>query len=234
MIQGIDVSKYQGLIEWAKVVESGLVQFGFCKATERTGVDSQFNNNWKGMQDVGLLRGAYHFARTDRPVAQEVDHFLTSVGDLKPTDMLVLDIEESNLTGPAFSDWVLGWLEQVEQKAGVTPFVYTYGPFWAMHIAQPSAEVVQKFKKYPLWLAAYTTKPELYLPKIWKESGWTIWQKSGNVAAPGEPILYVPGIRGPVDRNVFKGSLDELKALGYNLHPATNNQFSRIVNIFES
>lgn len=230
MIQGIDVSKYQGKIDWQQVADSGLVQFAVCKSTERTGVDSQFQNNWQGIKAVGLLRGAYHFARTDRTFVQEVEHFLNTVGQVGPTDILVLDIEESNLVGPAFTDWVLGWLEQVEQKSGVIPFVYTYGPFWTMHVGTPPEEVIKKFQKYPLWLAAYTKNPDLYLPKIWKPMGWTLWQKSGNVAAPGEPILYVPGIKGAVDRNVFKGSLDDLKKIALNLHSPTSGSVGSSAN----
>ena len=60
---GIDVSHYNGEVDWFSVSDSD-VKFAFAKATEGTSmVDDRFANNWKGMGDAGLLRGAYHFAR---------------------------------------------------------------------------------------------------------------------------------------------------------------------------
>jgi lysozyme len=218
MIEGIDVSRWQGKIDWQKVADSKLIEFAVCKATERNKVDREFKNNWEKIPQVGLIRGAYHFARTDNTFIQEADHFLNTLGPLTATDMLVLDIEESTIKGTAFTDWVLGWLEYVEQKTGKVPFVYTYGPFWAAHIGKPSLDVIKKFQKYPLWLAAYTKNPDIFIPSIWKQNSWTIWQKSGNIAAPGEPLFYVPGITGPVDRNVFRGTSVEFKQLLLNLH----------------
>jgi len=218
MIEGIDVSKYQGKIDWQKVVDGGLVQFAVAKATERKGVDPRFKDNWDGIKKVGLLRGAYHFARTNRTFVEEAEHFLKSIGSVEAEDVLVLDIEESTIKNLEFTTWVLGWLEYVEKKSGKIPFIYTYGPFWETHVGKPSLEVVAKFQEYPLWLAAYTKDPEKFVPKIWKKLGWTLWQKSGNIAAPGEPLLFVPGITGVVDRNIFRGTLPELKKIVLNLH----------------
>lgn len=219
MIQGIDVSKYQGKIDWQKVLNSGLVQFAICKATEKTTVvDSQFKNNWQGIKDVGLLRGAYHFARTTKSPKEEADHFLNTIGSVTIEDMLVLDIEVSALKGTAFTDWVLGWQEHVEDSVGKMPVIYTGGPFWDAQDGNPTPDVISKLQKYPLWLAAYTNNPDKFVPKVWKDLGWTLWQKSGDVAAPGDTVLHVPGINGVVDKNVFKGTTEELKQIVLNLH----------------
>jgi len=233
MIQGIDVSKYQGKIDWNKVAASGLVQFAYSKATENaTSVDSQFKNNWNGMKDAGIIRGAYHFARTHNDPIKEANHFTTTVGsELLATDSLVLDIEESKLIGPPFINWVLAWLEQVEKTTGKIPIVYTYGPFFDTQDGNPSSEVIDKLLKYPLWLAAYTVNPDKYTPKVWKTVGWTIWQKSGNVAAPGDSILYVPGINGAVDKNVFKGSLEDFKKFVLNLHTPLLGQIGEVFDL---
>ncbi len=60
---GIDVSHYQGEVDWS-LVASGDVKFAFAKATEGTHfTDDRFSRNWRHMQEVGLFRGAYHFAR---------------------------------------------------------------------------------------------------------------------------------------------------------------------------
>src|SRR5690348_14694718 len=60
-VTGIDVSHYQGTVDWAKVAGSGR-KFGIVKATEGTGyIDSSFAANWSAMKKAGVLRSAYHF-----------------------------------------------------------------------------------------------------------------------------------------------------------------------------
>src|SRR5581483_7236413 len=61
--KGIDVSHYQGTINWTSVKNSG-VSFAFIKATEGLTIkDQDFDANWAGAKAVGIVRGAYHFAR---------------------------------------------------------------------------------------------------------------------------------------------------------------------------
>ena len=70
-LQGIDVSHYQGFVNWKQVKAAGYA-FGIAKATGGTRfVDSQFHNNWQGMREAGLVRGAYHFFHADEnPIDQ--------------------------------------------------------------------------------------------------------------------------------------------------------------------
>ncbi len=63
-IEGIDVSKHQGKIDWAKVKAQNLIKFAYIKATEgKNGKDDRFDINWREAHANGLLRGAYHFFR---------------------------------------------------------------------------------------------------------------------------------------------------------------------------
>ncbi|MBL0015595.1 MAG: hypothetical protein IPP17_03940 [Bacteroidetes bacterium] len=92
-IRGIDVSRYQGKIEWAKVKQAG-IRFAFIKATEGTDyVDPYFAVNWDEAKDKGIARGAYHFFRPAQDGKAQAEHFLKQVkwtkGDLPP----VLDLE---------------------------------------------------------------------------------------------------------------------------------------------
>lgn len=218
-IEGIDVSGANGVIDWSKVAQAPNVNFVFCKATEGvTFTDAQFQKNWQAIKDGGWVRGAYHFARHNDPI-EEADHFLEIVGlDLEDTDMLVLDIEVSNLTGPKFVEWVLSWVERIEEKTCRTPIIYTGGPFFDSHDGKPSPEVLEKLSKYPLWLAAYTNTPDKFVPPAWKDTGWSLWQKSGDVAPRGSQVLRVPGIKTNVDRNIWRGDLDSLKDFALSLH----------------
>lgn len=232
MLEGIDVSNAQGVIKWDVVAASGKVAYVVCKATEgSTFVDTQFRTNWAAVKAHGFVRGAYHFARPVNDPTVEADHFASTVGTLDPEDMLVLDIESSNIVGPQFVNWVLTWLERVEQKTGTTPIVYTGGPFFDSHDGSPDQATMDKLARFPLWLAAYTTTPDKFVPPAWKHVGWKFWQRSGDVAASGDAVLHVPGINGNVDRDEFAGTLDELKAFALNLHPGKDNAFTDVVDI---
>lgn len=224
MIDGIDVSKYQYTIDWNKVVASGKIFFAFCKATDgQLGVDEKFKINWAGIKKCGLIRGAYHFAQPDISMNDpiiEADHFIDTVGPLDPEDMISLDIEKAGdlPVGVAFTSWVLAFLERVEERTGVLAIVYSGGPFFDQHDGTPSVDVMTRLARYPFWLAAYVKNPENYIPPEWKHLGWKFWQKAGDVAAPGDTPLHVPGIGSVVDHDVFKGTVEELKAFAASLH----------------
>ena len=74
-IQGIDVSHYQGSINWTSVKNSGKT-FAFCKATEGTTyTDPTFATNWAAMKNVGLIRGAYHFGHPGSDPISQANRF---------------------------------------------------------------------------------------------------------------------------------------------------------------
>ena len=120
-LHGIDVSGWQGAVDWGAVRRSGRL-FAFAKATEgQTFVDSTFGANRVGMAGAGLtLRGYYHFARPDRnSAAAEANHFLRTVGPLGPGEVPVLDLEVA--PGPGIGDWAAEWLARVALGTGRTP-----------------------------------------------------------------------------------------------------------------
>jgi lysozyme len=191
-IPGIDVSTYQGAINWQAVSQSG-IKFAYAKASEGTTIkDKHFAENWNGMGQNGVLRGAYHFYRVANDPAQQADNFLSCLptkplqpGDLPPA----LDLEEqgdqSHIPG------ILQWLNIVQQAVGRQPVIYTATGFWA-----DAAQLAT----YPLWVANYGVS-QPHLPKGW--TVWTFWQYADNGS--------VPGIAGNVDHNWFNGPLDRLR-----------------------
>lgn len=233
MIDGIDVAYAQGKINWGSVAAAGNIKFACAKISEgASGVDPQIVNNWQPIKDNGIIRGAYHFARPDgdpNDAVIEATHFISKIPSLELEDFLALDVEVSQIQGSKFVEWVLAWIETVELKTGKMPFIYTGGPFFTQYAGTVSATVKDKLSKYPLWLAAYVKNPDKFVPQIWKETGWTIWQKSGDIAASGETPLRVKGINSVVDYDVFKGSEEDLKSLILNLHSGSNNGASSAV-----
>jgi lysozyme len=200
---GIDVSHWQGSVDWAKVRSDGIT-FAFMKATEGTSyVDPTLTTNWAGAQAAGVYRAAYHFARPSTAAgsaATQARFFVSQagvfqgVGDLPP----VLDLEATGGLGPAaLRSWVATWLSTVEQLTGRTPILYFSPSFWVDHLGNSTA-----FTRYPLWIAHYTTGQPT-VPGGWPT--WTFWQRTTSGR--------VDGIGGPVDLNRFNGSEAQLAAL---------------------
>ncbi len=181
---GVDVSKFQGSIDWNSVAAAGH-QFAMVKATEGASiVDPQFAANWSGSQAAGLRRGAYHFFDPEESGEAQAEHFLSTVGpdlgELPPA----IDLE----TGvPGRTDVQL-WLDEVEVMAGVRPMIYTTVEFAEEHL--------DGFGSYPLWIAAWGESSPT-LPAGW--STWTMWQHT--------PTGRVSGIDGDVDLNFYAGPL---------------------------
>jgi lysozyme len=193
-VHGIDVSAYQGHIDWPRVAQQR-VRFAFIKASEGgTMRDARFQRNWREARAAGILSGAYHYFQPNRDGGQQAALFISTVplrpGDLPP----VLDVE-----APKFHDVaelrreIRQWLTAVEAHYKVRPILYSNYTFYRQYLAG-------HFDDYPLWLAHY----EVARPALPAER-WIIWQHSDE--------SYVPGIRGTVDFNVFQGSYAALQAL---------------------
>jgi lysozyme len=235
MLEGIDVSDVQGFINWEKVKAAG-IKYVFCKSSQGTSfVAKSFKRNWSAIKSAGFVRGAYHFCRTENDPAAEAKHFVTTVGALEPEDMLVLDIEDEHsvLAPEQFINWTLTFLTTVEELTGVIPIVYTGGPYFDKHGGKPSEANVKALLRYPLWLAAYTKTPDKYVPYVWKSVGWTIWQRSGDQCAKGDTVLHVPGINVVVDRNQYRGTVEELREFAKKLHVGTKKNPQEPINIVQ-
>jgi lysozyme len=207
-IHGIDVSSWQGAVDWTAVKRSGRL-FAFAKATEgQTFVDKTFATNRVAMAAAGLtLRGFYHFARPDRnSAAAEAEHFLRTVGPLGAGEVPVLDLEVA--PSATVGDWAAEWLALVAKGTGRTPVLYSYQSYL---YSVPTARLTQ----YPLWVASWGnddgTLPASP-PKTDRWSRWTWWQYTSKAT--------VPGVAGKVDDNVFAGTAAELAAFGGGPVPA--------------
>lgn len=201
-IHGIDVSGWQGPVDWAAVRHSGRL-FGFAKASEgATFVDDTFAANRAGMALAGLpLRGFYHFARPDRnSAAAEAANFLRTVGTMGPGEVPVLDLEVA--ASPSVGDWAAEWLRLVAQGTGRTPILYSYQSYL---YSIPTSRLTA----YPLWIASWGADDghiPAAQPKTDRWSSWTWWQYTSKST--------VAGVNGQVDESVFAGSEAQLAAYG--------------------
>ena len=196
LLQGIDVSHYQGEVDWDSVASAGM-SFTFIKATEGVRyVDPRFDVNQQGAKAAGLLAGAYHFFHPSVDPVAQAEHFLATAPVGRGWLPAVLDLEKSPDHGQAndIAEAARTWLEHVEQATGCRPLVYTNRSFWQTHLDSTLAE-------FPLWYAQYADQPRP--PE--NAPDWSFWQHSQR----GQ----VPGIDGAVDMNLFSGNADQLQAL---------------------
>lgn len=197
--RGIDVSHWQGRINWRRVRNGG-VSFAIAKATDGTRVvDGTYHRNSRMARRAGIAFTAYHFARPAGGVANaraQADFFVKHA-KLQPSDLVpALDLEKTGSLGPvALQRWVLAFLMRVDQRLGVKPMVYTSPGFWTGNMANTRSIVKAGFRV--LWVAHWGTARPSVPAKRWNGSGWTIWQwtKCGRVR----------GIRGCVDRDAMSG-----------------------------
>lgn len=229
LTQGIDVSHWQGTIDWGKVAADPKgIKFVFMKATEDTNyADPTFDTNLSGAKAAGILAGPYHFCRLDsnssNPVADgaaEANYFLSKIKSKYQSNTYlppVADIESwpSGLTTSALktltSSWTESFSDTIYNSLGVRPIIYTSQSKATSLFTSAAAG------KNPLWDAAwhssgYSSPPANSSVSPW--SAWTFWQYSNDTTSyPSDgPINGVAsGTR--VDRDVFQGTLAQLKAL---------------------
>lgn len=194
-VQGIDVSHFQGKVNWDQIKQSGMA-YSYIKATGgNTYVDPEFEDNWHGSRQAGIYRGAYHFFYAADDPTTQARHFLKTVGEIREQDLPpVVDVEITDHTdSQQIRLRLIEWLIHVEKASGRKPVIYTDLAFLSEHLNTPA------LAEYPLWIADYADKLG-ELPSHWKESGWKIWQY-------GQKPLQ--GIQGKVDGNHFNGNKDE-------------------------
>ncbi|WP_342426529.1 GH25 family lysozyme [Paenibacillus sp. FSL L8-0158] len=199
--QGIDVSRYQGNIDW-NVVKTDGISFAIIKASQgQRYVDPTFLPNAKGAKAAGVLLGAYHFldATSVDAAKGEARYFadvLDQVGGAKALDLpAVMDYENNpgNLSKTLISAVALAFLLELERITGRKPIIYTGNAF--------AANFNDSLGGYSLWIARYSATRVPSDTVTWKR--WDIWQysDSGKVA----------GIKGNVDLNEFDGNTVKLR-----------------------
>jgi GH25 family lysozyme M1 (1,4-beta-N-acetylmuramidase) len=195
-VKGIDVSVYQGDVDWPTAKTTGL-DFAIARISDGTDLDTKFATNWPAMKSAGLVRGAYQFFEpADDPGAQ-AQIVVAAVGMLRDGDLPVT--ADMEVTGGQSEATIIAhlqtWTAAVEAGTGKAPMIYTALGYWNASVASTT------FASTPLWVANWgATCPDL--PTAW--SDWKLWQYADDGA--------VVGISGNVDEDEFNGSLADLQA----------------------
>lgn len=201
-VKGIDVSKYQGDIDWDKTAGQN-ISFAYIKATQKNNnVDPNYEHNITAALKAGIKVGSYHYFTFDCSGIEQAEFFiehsvyngglLPPAVDVEPED----DDTPQSLDTDSIRQNLFDMLDILEAKYRVTPVIYANA--YAFKTLLNGG-----FEKYPVWYANYTNNPN-----VPDGRQWTFWQYSTNGV-----IYNKNGNTTAVDLNVFYGSEEEFRNL---------------------
>ena len=196
---GVDVSHYQGKIDWTKmhtIYNLYPINFAFIRSTMGTSsIDETFEDNWEGAKENNILRGAYHFYRPDENSTLQAQNFIAKVklenGDLPP----VLDIETLPKTQSMdrLVEGIKNWCKIVEEHYDIKPIIYTSDKYFEDYLQD-------HFDGYIIWIANYN----FWVQEM--KGHWDFWQFTEKATIDGVK-------RYKVDVNIYNGTVDDLEGL---------------------
>ncbi len=202
-LEGIDVSVFQGAVNWPSVAASGVL-FAICRATVGLGTDPSFLTNARGARASGLLVGAYHAFETAHDPVDQAKHFgavAAGVLDLAP----FLDFEGGT---KGIDQGHALYMAQAFCDTADTLFVKTCGvytfPFFWNGLTKGDAMDAAWCADRPFWLASYPGRPNPTPLAPFASTDMHQYTDTGTV----------PGIHGPVDCDRFYGALEDLRLVG--------------------
>ena len=191
-IKGIDVSAWQGKIDWKTVADYGM-GFAILRITEAGNVvDSQFENNLAGCNKYNIPVGVYKYsyAMTIAEIQREARKVVSTLNGRRIQFPVFLDLEYNNqrsLGSESIHKMADAFLEIVE-AAGYKFAIYC-NVDWYENV------ICSHLKKYDFWIARYPSNDDGWLQERLRPDFGVGWQYSSKAK--------IPGISGTVDRNVF-------------------------------
>lgn len=189
-LHGIDVSHYQGRINWDEVAKDPNVNYVYLKATEGVNTtDDTYHYNFRECKRVGLKVGSYLFFRPRLSAKAQFQHFMSMV-DTKSQDLLpVIDAEViKGVSVRAFQTRLLELCQLFEKEYGKKPIIYTGRNFYNKYIHGNT-----RLSTYKYFIASYTFEE----PQLNGDKEYVMWQYTATGS--------VKGIRGDVDQSKLMG-----------------------------
>ena len=161
VIPGIDVSKWNGDIDWATVKSTGMAGFAMIRASygyEDT--DPKLADNVRGCEENDIPYGFYHYmyAKNTKEAHKEAAYFLNVISGYSPEYPVVLDIEESFYDGMSkkeVTDIVVAFMEDLE-NAGYYAMIYSYAKFFDDNL------IYDRIADYDIWVACWGDEEKLF------------------------------------------------------------------------
>lgn len=201
-VRGVDVSFYQGDINWNVLAKQG-ISFAFIKATEGSSfLDEKFKENYENAIKTDLKIGAYHFFSFDSNGNTQADNFIKNVP--KKDDMLppVVDIEfygDKYKNVPDIEETqkqLQILLDRLEEYYGKKAIIYATYKSYNLYI-------MNNFKDNYIWI-----RDVFFRPSLRDNRDWTFWQYTDKVKLEG-----YNGKESKIDMNVFNGNSEEFRKI---------------------
>lgn len=199
-IRGVDVSSYQGDIDWEEISTNN-IHFAFVKATEgSTFVDSHFKTNWNESNTTKLYIGAYHFFSFESSGITQANNYISTVGELTTYNLPpVIDVEYYNkkldVSVSNVRNELLAMAVMLENYYGKKPVLYV--------TKETYTDIVLNYlDNYTIWIRGVYEEPD-YLGG----DEWSFWQFSNRHVLDG-----YSGQERYIDMNVYNGTFDKFLA----------------------
>lgn len=204
VLRGIDVSKWQGDIDWKKVSMSG-IDFAMIRSSfGNMHTDEKLAANVAGCEKYGIPYGFYHYsyAESVSDAKKEARYFLSVIKNYSPEYPLVLDIENDHfkkMSRKQVTNIILAFVKELED-AGYYASVYSFAKFFNDYVD------MSKIKNYDIWIACWGDEERL---NSFYDGPYGMWQYSATGS--------VSGINGDVDLNyAYKDYADRIRKMGLN------------------
>ncbi|MBE0008658.1 MULTISPECIES: GH25 family lysozyme [unclassified Arthrobacter] len=226
-ILGIDVSSHQGNVNWAAAWNQGS-RFAYTKATEALSYKNpNYNQQYTGSANVGMVRGAYHFAIPSISTgAAQANYFINNGGGWTADGRTLpplLDVEYNpysslgndcyNMSATAMVNWIRDFSNTMLNRTGRVPMIYTTTDWWNRCTGNSTA-----FADHPLHIANYNNVGAGRLPAGWNTyslwqythegpvvGDWNVWNGTSaalaNFARNSAPVVAAPRPTGPSIRS---------------------------------
>ncbi|KAF8348565.1 glycoside hydrolase family 25 protein [Amanita rubescens] len=191
---GIDVSSYQGNVNWSQVKANG-ISFAYIKATEGTSyTNPYFSSQYTGATNAGLIRGGYHFARPDvSSGSSQASYFLKHGGGWSADGITLpgaLDIEYNpygaecyGLSASSMVSWITSFSNTYHTTTKRYPIIYTTTNWWKTCTGNNGGFA----NNNPLWIASWGSSIGP-LPAGYAYT--TFWQYADSGPNPGDADLF--------------------------------------------
>ncbi len=197
-VNGVDVSSYQGKIDWEKLVSQD-IDFAFIKATEGSSfADKNFAYNYNEAQKTDIPIGAYHFFSYDSSGKTQAENFIKNVKAYDRMLPPVIDLEfygDKSYNPPSketVSVELQAMLDTLEEHYGVKPIIYAIEQSYDLYLAGG-------YEEYDIWIRNVKT-----IPKVSDNRQWTFWQFTNR-----ERLEGYNGTEKFIDMNVYYGSRED-------------------------
>jgi GH25 family lysozyme M1 (1,4-beta-N-acetylmuramidase) len=191
---GVDVSHWEGIIDWK--LAAPFIPFAYFKCTDgQTMFDNTFVINHLGCKSAGIPHVPYHYFQPHADPILQANHFVDKAGlDFK---RYIVDVEEPPIQKSGFPEHLRTFLLRCQELTSIKPAIYTSAGFWNENVF-PKPEWA---KEYDLAVAHYTREHQPILPIGW--TSWVIWQFTD--------YWFFPGCSSAADGNWFNGTLDQVR-----------------------